>query len=129
MAQRKCYTAQKLKFSIKDFLSKCDQIHRFLRIWSYLVKKILMENLLHFLCSVGATHPSRNSNDLVCIVFFKRKIWCINTKRLHSNVTNVLTLSFMKIYALFPITTLARNRLFWHGRIRQCAKSNLWKSR
>ena len=31
--------AQKMKFSIKDFFSKCDQIRRFLRIWSYLLKK------------------------------------------------------------------------------------------
>ena len=36
-------TAQK-KFSIKDFFSKCDQIRRKLRIWSYLLKKSLMEN-------------------------------------------------------------------------------------
>ena len=30
---------KKMNFSIKDFLSKCDQIHRKLRIWSHLVKK------------------------------------------------------------------------------------------
>ena len=28
-------TAQKMKFSIKDFSSKCDQIHNFLWIWSH----------------------------------------------------------------------------------------------
>ena len=36
------HTAQKAKFFIKDFFSKCDQIHkihRFLRIWSHLLKK------------------------------------------------------------------------------------------
>ena len=38
-------TAQKTKFSIKDFFSKCDQILSFLWIWSYLLKKSLMENL------------------------------------------------------------------------------------
>ena len=32
-------TAQKMKFSIKDFFSKCDQIRRKLRIWSHLLKK------------------------------------------------------------------------------------------
>ena len=32
-----------MKFSIKDFLSKCDQIRRKLRIWSHLLKKSLME--------------------------------------------------------------------------------------
>ena len=29
------YTAQKMKFSIKDFFSKCDQIRRKPRIWSH----------------------------------------------------------------------------------------------
>ena len=33
------YTAQKMKFSIQDFFSKCDQIRSFLRIWSHLLKK------------------------------------------------------------------------------------------
>ena len=36
--------AQKIKFSIKDFSSKCDQIRRNLRIWSHLLKKSLIEN-------------------------------------------------------------------------------------
>ena len=37
-------TAQKMKFSIKGFFSKCDQICRKLRIWSHLSKKSLIEN-------------------------------------------------------------------------------------
>ena len=40
------YTAQKMKFSIKDFISKCDQIRRKLRTWSHLLKKSLMENFI-----------------------------------------------------------------------------------
>ena len=43
----------KIKFSIKDFFSKCDQIRRKPRIWSYLLKKSLMGNFI-FLCSVTA---------------------------------------------------------------------------
>ena len=39
-------TAQKMTFSIKDFFSKCDQIRGFLGIWSYLLKKSLMENFI-----------------------------------------------------------------------------------
>ena len=39
-------TAQKIKFSIQDFFSKCDQIRSFLRIWSHLLKKSLMENFI-----------------------------------------------------------------------------------
>ena len=39
-------TAQKMKFSIKDSCSKCDQIGRKLRIWSLLLKKSLNEYLI-----------------------------------------------------------------------------------
>ena len=41
-----------MKFSIKDFSSKCDQIRGFLRIWSDLLEKSLMENFIF--CAVGA---------------------------------------------------------------------------
>ena len=36
------FTAQKMRFSIKDSFRKCD----FLRIWSHLLKKSLMENFI-----------------------------------------------------------------------------------
>ena len=39
---------KKAKFSGKDFLSKCDQIRSFLRTWSYLLRKSLMENFIFF---------------------------------------------------------------------------------
>ena len=35
-----------MKFSIKNFFSKCDQIRRKLQIWSHLLKKFLMENFI-----------------------------------------------------------------------------------
>ena len=40
-----------MKFPIKDFFSKCDQIRRKLRIWSHLLKKSLMENFI--LCAMN----------------------------------------------------------------------------
>ena len=43
MAWRVHVTAQKMKFSIKDFFSNCDQFRSSLRIWSHLLKKFLME--------------------------------------------------------------------------------------
>ena len=46
-------TAQKMKFSIKDFFSKCDLIHSFQQIWSHLLKKSLMEN---FIFSAAKSH-------------------------------------------------------------------------
>ena len=52
---QKCvfYTAQKVKSSIKNFFSKCDQIPSFLRIWSHILKKFLMENFIF--CAVLLT--------------------------------------------------------------------------
>ena len=41
-------TAQKMKFSIKNFFSKCDHICSFRHIWSHLLKKFLMEELIFF---------------------------------------------------------------------------------
>ena len=46
---RQCHVtcnAQRMKFSIKDLVSKFDQIRNFLRIWSHLLKKSLMENFI-----------------------------------------------------------------------------------
>ena len=44
------YTTQKIKFSIKHFFSKYDQIRGKMLIWSHLLNKSLMENF-YFLCS------------------------------------------------------------------------------
>ena len=41
-----CETAQKMKLSIRDCFSKCDQIRWKLRIWSHLLKKSLTENFI-----------------------------------------------------------------------------------
>ena len=39
-------TAQKMKFSIRDFFRKWDQIRSLPRIWSHLLKKSLLENFI-----------------------------------------------------------------------------------
>ena len=49
-----------MKFSIKDFFSKCDQIRRKLQIWSHLLNKSLMENLIF--CAVQAAYLQRCYN-------------------------------------------------------------------
>ena len=35
-----------MKFSLKDFFSKCDQIRKKLLIWPHLLKKYSVENLI-----------------------------------------------------------------------------------
>ena len=51
-------TPQKIKFSIKDFFSKCHQIRNFLWIWSHLLKKSLMEifNFIFGAVTFDCTH-------------------------------------------------------------------------
>ena len=53
-----------MKFSFKDFFSKCDQIHKKLRIWSHLQNKSLMENFIF--CAVWS---KKNSSV--------RKLWVV----------------------------------------------------
>ena len=40
------HTTQKMNFSITDFFSKCDQVRSFLRIWSHLLQKSVIENFI-----------------------------------------------------------------------------------
>ena len=57
------FTAQKMKFSIKNLFSKDDQIRRKLRIWSHLLKKSLMENFILCAVDVPLYKEGRNSSN------------------------------------------------------------------
>ena len=48
---------KEMKFSINDFSSKCDQIRNFLRIWSHLLKKFVMENFILYAVLIGQLNP------------------------------------------------------------------------
>ena len=62
------YTAQKMKFFIKDFFSKCDQIGRKLRICSYLLKKSLIENFIF--CAVLSIYVLGNAQLIPSVYSF-----------------------------------------------------------
>ena len=62
------YTAQKMKFSIKDFFSKCDQIRSFLRMWPHLLKKSLMENFIF--CAVLSLAESSWTYFVLLVSFY-----------------------------------------------------------
>ena len=48
------YTAQKMKFYIKDLFSKCDQIRRKLRAYLVTCTEEIFNGKLHFLRSVSS---------------------------------------------------------------------------
>ena len=45
--------ALKMKFSVKDFFSRCNQICSFLRLWSRLQKKSLIENSIFYAVGIS----------------------------------------------------------------------------
>ena len=57
----------KMKLSIKNLFSKCDQFRSFLQIWSHLLKKSLMENFVF--CAVQFPSPSmKEKADKGCTI-------------------------------------------------------------
>ena len=46
-----------MEFSIKELSSKCDQIRRKLRIWSHLLERSIMENLIFWAVYFQMTKP------------------------------------------------------------------------
>ena len=66
------FTAQKIKFSIKDFFSKCNQIHSKLRIWSHLLKKPLMENFIFCAVYMRTDHVWPNAYPLFYFILLWR---------------------------------------------------------
>ena len=68
---------QKMKFSIRDFFSECDQIRNFLQIWSHLLKKYLMEKF----CALY----------LKCL-FLQKRVYLLVTRLFLSQNTLVITL-------------------------------------
>ena len=84
---------QKMKFSIKDFFSKCDQIRSHRRIWSHWLKKSLMENFI-FLCSVylglSVTYDELFLSKVV-IVTLSQLCHSVDTKSLLNVATTLST--------------------------------------
>ena len=62
MASLENITTQKMKFSIKHFFSKYDQIRSFLRIWSHLLEKSLMQNFIF--CAVYSICKNYNTKEI-----------------------------------------------------------------
>ena len=79
-----------MKFSIKDFFSKCDQICNFLRIWSHLLNKFLMENLMF--CALS---PPVGASDFYNFFYGLLKLF---PKFIRLYFYNVLRALYCKVY-------------------------------
>ena len=70
------YTAQKMKFTIEDFFSKCDRICSKLRIWLHLLKKSLHLMYIQFTSCVYWVFQSKNKKkqDFLHLFDFNKKL-------------------------------------------------------
>ena len=69
---------KKMKFSIKDFFSKCDQIRSFcsfLRIWPHLPKKSLMGNFTFAQCQRELLHWFYATFGVIYYFAFSSPLW------------------------------------------------------
>ena len=57
-----------MKFSVKDFCSRCEKIRSFLRIWSHLLKKSSMENFTF--CTVISIYIDVLFTSSPCMTFW-----------------------------------------------------------
>ena len=90
--------AQKMKFSIKYFFSKCDQIRNFLRIWSHLLNKYIMENFIFcarivFASSEQLFNKTLHKNDYLIKKQLDRylRVQKVNSKNIITKVTVMKT--------------------------------------
>ena len=80
-------TAQKIKFSIKDVSSKCDQIRRKPRVWPHLLEKSLMENFIF--CAV-----ENLACPLLSHIWLEHKILKPNTEKIKKNMFNMFQVNY-----------------------------------
>ena len=82
--------AQKMKFSFKNYLGKCDQIHSFLQIWSHLLKKSLIRNFIFCAVKNPKSYSSSSINSAIfrlnsLVPFYPQSLF-----KIHQVVSNLL---------------------------------------
>ena len=76
-----------MKFSIKDFFSKCDQIRSKLPFWSYLQKESLIENFVF--CALAILQETKRGVKRqvhIQVIIFQKK-WlgdCLFTEKINT---------------------------------------------
>ena len=85
------HCTKKMKFSINYFFSKCDQIRRFLRICSHLLKKSLMENFIFYAVRSSSTSKYKSIVNRICQHLCSKRfslskvyLWSYANKNLHN---------------------------------------------
>ena len=109
-------TAQKMKFSIKNFFSKCDQIYKKQRIRSHLLKKSSLGNFIF--CAVNSVSESfikfNRSSITLSRSLFTSSANIVKTSSLPVSIAiyvNILFSLIVQIHAYFPLSNCSTNVL------------------
>ena len=98
------YRTQKMKFSIQDFFSNCDQIRSKLRIWSHLLTKslVLSKSLVH--CKMvqksGFCYDRRNKKMQVCQQFLVDLVPAVCNFVINETLTYVFYWEFCQLFSV-----------------------------
>ena len=118
-----CITVQKMKFSIMDFFSKCDQIRSFLLIWSHLLKKCVMKNFIFcaMYCVVTLLAASlfvlnffndSNSLTLTSTFFYWNILLYSNSfSKWYPSLCTVIELRYSNIYGNRDVVNTLQNKM------------------
>ena len=103
--------AQNAKFSITDFFSKSDQIRSFLRIWSHLLEKSLMENIIFCAAKFFALKSGTFTQDMFTIPLKKLKILSGYSIRNKNNSCFFWKIELVEKWKFWFVKVLIRNQV------------------
>ena len=91
------YIAQKMKLSIKHFFSKCDQIRRFLRIWShfFFVQWCMFIGFRGFLKMLILTFQKYSRNILMILLMICFMTWLMSKRAVGLSLVKIFVWSFI----------------------------------
>ena len=111
-----------MKFSIKDFFNKCDQIRRKLRIWSHLLTKSLVENFIF--CAVQESLQVHSKRILQWIVYSEVSKNFRNSHIFETLLNAVLSKFQTTFFLKHQLTPLVE----WNGNLREGGIAAEWYS-
>ena len=127
------FTVQKMKFSIKNFFSKCDQIRRKMQTWSHLLKKSLMKNFI-FLHSDSKTALKKHRWILLKERLQQGPQWekqtHISTRNSHRRATSCCCIYNTKLafVSQVPMWVLCKSpQIIWSTRSKCETAPSKWK--
>ena len=106
------HTTLKMKFFIKNFLNKCNQIHRKLWIWSHLLKKSSLEISFFVQCMLFQT----TIWTLVILIEFLR-VFYKKSSKFRNSFCLWISVEVIKFYLKLIFKSTTTNKVLWYCKV------------